>query len=69
MPRNQTEMAEYGTWHAMKTRCSNPNRSDWKNYGGRGITICERWRNSFAAFLRGHGGEAVTTAHHRTYRQ
>jgi hypothetical protein len=34
----------------MKTRCSNPNRRGFENYGGRGITVCPEWRDSFEAF-------------------
>lgn len=30
-------------WRSMKQRCSNPNHPSYHNYGGRGITICERW--------------------------
>ncbi len=45
------ETAEYRSWKGMKTRCTNPNRPDWKNYGGRGISVCERWATSFANFL------------------
>ena len=33
----------YDTWYSMKRRCFNPNHIYYKNYGGRGITICERW--------------------------
>lgn len=40
----------YATWESMNQRCTNPNTTDWKNYGARGITVCERWRD-FAAFL------------------
>jgi len=32
-----------GVWDHMKTRCYNKNSKDYKNYGGRGITVCERW--------------------------
>jgi len=34
---------EYGAWAAMKQRCLNPNAQAFRNYGGRGITVCERW--------------------------
>lgn len=33
----------YVIWSAMKRRCTNPNVVEWKNYGGRGIGLCERW--------------------------
>ena len=33
----------YKTWKHMVGRCSNPNNKDYKNYGGRGITVCEEW--------------------------
>lgn len=36
---------EYKAWSMMKWRCLNPNCNYYKNYGGRGITICERWLN------------------------
>lgn len=34
----------YNIWCAMIKRCTKPNRKDYKYYGGRGITVCERWR-------------------------
>lgn len=37
-------------WQAMKQRCYNSRNRDYKNYGARGITVCERWRNSYEAF-------------------
>ena len=40
----------YRIWKAMKTRCTNPNTHDWKNYGERGITVCDDWKNDFQAF-------------------
>lgn len=37
-------------WKGMKERCTNPNAKAYKNYGGRGITICDEWMNSFQKF-------------------
>lgn len=34
----------------MKQRCNNPNNKKYKDYGGRGITVCTEWENSFEAF-------------------
>lgn len=39
----------------MKARCLNPNNPSFPLYGGRGVTVCERWRNSFDAFLADNG--------------
>lgn len=33
----------YYTWEGIKQRCNNPNASDYKNYGGRGIKVCDKW--------------------------
>tara|TARA_R110002020_G_scaffold96724_7_gene231325 strand:- start:4382 stop:4975 length:594 start_codon:yes stop_codon:yes gene_type:complete len=41
----------YQRWATMKTRCFNPNDPSYTNYGGRGITVCEEWKNSFKSFL------------------
>ena len=40
----------YRRWNGMKQRCNNPKATAYKNYGGRGITICDEWQNSFQAF-------------------
>jgi hypothetical protein len=45
----------YNSWYAMKQRVTNPNNKHYKDYGARGITVCERWLNSFAAFLEDMG--------------
>lgn len=39
----------------MIQRCENPKNPYWKNYGGRNIHVCDRWRNSFDAFLADMG--------------
>lgn len=44
----------YDVWIAMRQRCNNPNNPSFKNYGGRGIAVCERW-DSFANFLEDMG--------------
>ena len=41
----------YKTWQNMVQRCTNPNVSGWKRYGGRGIKVCDEWLNSSAQFL------------------
>lgn len=46
---------EYQAWSSMITRCENKNRPCWADYGGRGITICDRWRNSFEHFYNDMG--------------
>jgi len=42
---------EYRAWCDMISRCENEARSAWPDYGGRGISVCERWRKSFEMFL------------------
>lgn len=46
---------EYFIWRAMKDRCLNPNNKNYSTYGGKGVTICERWINDYAAFLADMG--------------
>lgn len=43
--------ATYYTWANMLTRCFNPKSEDYRNYGGRGITVCSEWRLDFRSFL------------------
>lgn len=52
---NATGTREYITWTNIKARCTNPNNKAYKNYGGRGIAICDTWLNSFEVFYRDMG--------------
>lgn len=47
--------AEYRVWAIMKDRCSNPNGAEYHRYGGRGIFVCERWKQSFGDFIQDMG--------------
>ena len=55
MMPNPNKTPEYATWERMKARCYMPNHNSYKNYGGRGIVVCDAWRNSFASFLSDMG--------------
>lgn len=44
----------YSTWSSMMHRCNNPQRREYKNYGGRGISVCTRW-SSFVEFKKDMG--------------
>ena len=46
---------EYSSWSGMKERCLNKKHMGFYSYGGRGITICDEWINSFETFLRDMG--------------
>lgn len=52
----------YRVWNAMIGRCHRPSDRGYKNYGARGIYVCERWRNSFEAFLEDMGYRPFTEA-------
>lgn len=51
----QSYSAEYYAWQDMKARCSNPKVRSYRNYGARGIQVCERWQLSFDAFFADMG--------------
>ena len=40
----------YEVWHGMKKRCYGKTSSSYENYGGRGVAVCDEWRNDFQAF-------------------
>lgn len=46
---------EYNTWANMKARCSNVDHKDYPNYGGRGIIVCDAWKDSFRKFIKDMG--------------
>src|SRR5262249_25330720 len=48
------DMPEYFIWKTMRQRCGNPNAPDYPEYGGRGISVCERW-NLFENFIADMG--------------
>lgn len=45
----------YDTWRGMKERCFSPANKRYADYGGRGITVCDRWRDDFWAFVADMG--------------
>jgi hypothetical protein len=47
--------AEFRAWIALVGRCTNPHDRNFKNYGGRGIKVCNRWRHSFENFFADMG--------------
>lgn len=49
---NQRHTKLYEVWKTMKQRCFNPNNQSYKNYGGRGIIVCDDWRYNFASFYK-----------------
>ncbi len=53
-PRKR-QTREYKTWSNMIARCENPNVERYPYYGGRGIRVCDRWCDSFPAFLEDMG--------------
>ena len=53
---------EYGSYRAMLSRCYNPKNKDYKYYGGRGISVDERWRTSFVNFYADMGGRSEETS-------
>jgi hypothetical protein len=50
-----SQTPEYQIWRLMKRRCYNPKNKDYHNYGARGITVCERWKDSPASFIEDMG--------------
>jgi len=53
---------EYRIWAGMNNRCHNPNENSYPRYGGRGITVCDEWRDDFMAFFS-HIGPRPSVKH------
>jgi len=50
-----SKLPEYAAWSGAKKRCFNPNTAKYKDYGARGITMCDEWKNNFSRFLSDMG--------------
>jgi hypothetical protein len=50
-----SQSVEYTIWRTMKQRCFEPSSESYHLYGGRGISVCDRWRDDFAAFYADMG--------------
>lgn len=50
-----TGLPTFKSWESMKQRCTNPKAPDYPRYGGRGITICDEWINSYDTFVKDMG--------------
>ena len=58
----KTGSVEYASWQSAKGRCFNPLNHAYARYGGRGITMCERWKKSFANFFKDMGPRPPATS-------
>jgi len=52
----------YNSWRAMLARCADSKHRQFKDYGGRGITVCAAWQGSFEAFLSSMGERPPDTS-------
>ena len=52
---SRRRIREYEAWQMAKARCFNPKATGYKYWGGRGITMCDRWRDSYESFLADMG--------------
>lgn len=59
---DRSRTPEHRIWIAMISRCNDPHKTGYENYGGRGINVCKRWRESFEAFF-GDMGERPSPKH------
>ena len=57
-----SKSAEYKVWQGMKGRCHNPNHADYYNYGARGVTVSDEWKESFETFIADMGNRPTPTS-------
>lgn len=57
----RVKIPEYRAWTAMKQRCYNPNFEHYALYGGRGITVCDEWLNSYEKFIEDMGYRSTSS--------
>jgi len=55
LSHQDSKSKEFWTWWRMKRRCYEKNTTRFSDYGGRGITVCDRWLNSYENFLHDMG--------------
>ena len=54
--------SEYSAWGMMKQRCHNPSHKQYSDYGGRGIFVCDEWRENFINFYNDMGDKPHGTS-------
>ncbi len=54
--------SEYISWHGAKQRCYDPKSKNYHRYGGRGIIMCDEWKNDFRTFLKDMGYKPFKSA-------
>lgn len=55
-----SHLPEYSTWEQMKNRCYNKNGNRYAEWGGRGIKVCEQWKESFKHFYTDMGSKPTS---------
>jgi hypothetical protein len=61
LSHNKSNTPTYNSWCSMKSRCYNENNNKYKDYGGRGVIVCDRWITSFENFLKDMGEKPIGT--------
>lgn len=55
LTHGKSKSGEYKSWSSMIQRCTNPKHASYKNYGARGVSVCEEWLGSFEQFFADMG--------------